>query len=354
MTVSSLAPTLEGSPSKPFLSLRTRLMLALSLSFLALFVLVFAVLLKVLEQGQLNQARGDLEHVVKKVAAQVNGAEVAQLYGPDGNLLPNYWKNPLYLKNFGGLKDIFDTDPRAFPFAYIRREDKFELVASPPSQSDENAWEMGGESNASPILVGRSGTLPADPVALAAGLQPGSSAAFLSQTPTHQEGHFLVGTVPVKDLSGKVVCAMGVSLRIDYVYNAFLQVRDRSWQMMVALYLALLLLFTYISRRFSQPVSRLALEMRAIREGDYQRNFSHLRRSPFRDEVSTLSEVFEDLLFRVSHREQTLVQQVQDLRIEIDASKRASQVAEIVESEGFLDLREKARVMRERRARGTS
>jgi|GEM_PF-3546072 len=308
-------------------------MLALSLSFLALFVLVFAVLLRVLEQGQLNQARGDLEHVVKKVAAQVNGAEVAQLYGPDGNLLPNYWKNPLYLKNFGGLKEIFDTDPRAFPFAYIREDDKFELVASP---------------------TGRKAVLPSDPTALAAGLLPTSSAVFLSAAPIHQDGHFLTGTIPVKDLSGKVVCAMGVSLRIDYVYNAFLQVRDRSWQVMIALYLALLLLFTYISRRFTQPVSSLALEMRAIREGDYQRNFSHLRRSPFRDEVSTLSEVFEDLLSRVSHREQTLVQQVQDLRIEIDAGKRASQVAEIVESEGFVDLREKARVMRERRARGTS
>ena len=332
MTLSSTS-TPNLSSSKPFLSLRTRLMAALSLSFLALFVLIFVVLLRALETGQLNQARNDLEHVVQRVAAQVDGEEVAQLYGPDGELVPDYWKNPLYLKNFSGLKEVNSTDPRAFPFAYIRKGGNFELVASPN---------------------GRKATLPNDPIALAAGLQPSSSAAFLSEIPIYQEGPFLIGTVPVKDASGRVVCAMGVSFRIDYVYNAFVQVRDRSWQVMVGLYLALLVLFTFISRRFSQPVSRLALEMRTIREGDYQRNFSHLRRSPFRDEVSTLSEVFEDLLLRVSHREQTLVQEVQNLRIEIDAGKRASQVAEILESEGFIDLREKARAMRERRAQRTS
>jgi hypothetical protein len=332
MTLSS-ATTPNSTSSKPFFSLHIRLMSALSLSFLALFLLIFVVLLRALETGQLNQARVDLEHVVQRVAAQVDGEEVAQLYGPDGELVPDYWKNPLYLKNFAGLKEVNSTDPRAFPFAYIGEGGKFELVASP---------------------TGRQATLPNDPIALAAGLLPSSSAAFLSEIPIHQQGHFLTGTVPIKDSSGRVVCAMGVSFRIDYVYNAFLQVRDRSWQVMGVLYLALLVLFTFISRRFSQPVSRLALEMRTIREGDYQRNFSHLRRSPFRDEVSTLSEVFEDLLSRVSQREQTLVQEVQDLRIEIDAGKRASQVAEIVESEGFIDLREKARAMRERRARGTS
>ena len=48
-------------------------------------------------------------------------------------------------------------------------------------------------------------------------------------------------------------------------------------------------------------------------------------------------------------REQSLKQEIQQLRIEIDEVKRNQQVSEIVESDFFLDLQNRARVMRQRR-----
>jgi len=45
-------------------------------------------------------------------------------------------------------------------------------------------------------------------------------------------------------------------------------------------------------------------------------------------------------------REQQLKQQIQELRIVIDESKKQSQVAEITESEYFQSLREKVQVLR--------
>jgi hypothetical protein len=48
-------------------------------------------------------------------------------------------------------------------------------------------------------------------------------------------------------------------------------------------------------------------------------------------------------------REQRLRQEIRQLRIEIDEVKRRKQVAEIVESDSFKEIQEKARAMRRRR-----
>jgi hypothetical protein len=50
----------------------------------------------------------------------------------------------------------------------------------------------------------------------------------------------------------------------------------------------------------------------------------------------------------VQAREQQLKQQVRELRIEVDAAKRARQVAEIVETEYFQELQQKARTLRQK------
>lgn len=66
------------------------------------------------------------------------------------------------------------------------------------------------------------------------------------------------------------------------------------------------------------------------------------------DEIGILSRVFGRMAREVIQREQGLRQQLQQLRIEIDASKRDKQVNEIVETDFFRELREKAQEMRDR------
>jgi hypothetical protein len=53
---------------------------------------------------------------------------------------------------------------------------------------------------------------------------------------------------------------------------------------------------------------------------------------------------------KVYQRERDLRRQVQELRIEIDETKRASQLEEIVETDFFRDLQSKAKQMRNRRS----
>jgi DNA-binding response OmpR family regulator len=64
------------------------------------------------------------------------------------------------------------------------------------------------------------------------------------------------------------------------------------------------------------------------------------------DELGRLARVFQRMAREVQAREQSLKQQIQELRIEIDEAKKAQQVAEITETDYFHDLREKARTLR--------
>src|SRR5437868_1827564 len=66
------------------------------------------------------------------------------------------------------------------------------------------------------------------------------------------------------------------------------------------------------------------------------------------DELGQLALVFQEMARQVYAREQQLQRQVQQLRIEIDQERRASEVAEITESDYFQQLLGKAEELRNR------
>ena len=66
------------------------------------------------------------------------------------------------------------------------------------------------------------------------------------------------------------------------------------------------------------------------------------------DALGRLARVFRRMAREVTAREQALKQEVAQLRIEIDAGRAASQLAEITETDYFQDLLRKAHELRER------
>jgi DNA-binding response OmpR family regulator len=68
------------------------------------------------------------------------------------------------------------------------------------------------------------------------------------------------------------------------------------------------------------------------------------------DALGQLARVFQRMAQEVAAREQALRQQVQELRIRIDEAKKAREVAEIVESDYFHALHDRARRLRNARS----
>ena len=64
------------------------------------------------------------------------------------------------------------------------------------------------------------------------------------------------------------------------------------------------------------------------------------------DELGRLARVFQSMTEQVRVREEKLKQQVEELRVEIDQSRRMQQVSEITKSDSFQQLKQKVKQLR--------
>lgn len=123
----------------------------------------------------------------------------------------------------------------------------------------------------------------------------------------------------------------------------------------IAFTVLLSLLFTVanagmVAQSMSRPLLRLTEAARQMQAGHLSRSqASTLEATEGEDEIGRLSKMFGKMAVEVIDREAALRAEVAQLRIEIDEAKKAHQVEEIVGSDYFKDLQEKARRMRDRR-----
>jgi hypothetical protein len=98
------------------------------------------------------------------------------------------------------------------------------------------------------------------------------------------------------------------------------------------------------------PILRLTSASTEIEQGNWEKvDVDRLAGTKGGDEVSRLTRVFASMSREVRTRELQLRQQVQKLQIIIDEAKRERAVKEIVDSDFFQDLTQKAKKLREQR-----
>jgi len=98
---------------------------------------------------------------------------------------------------------------------------------------------------------------------------------------------------------------------------------------------------------YLQQVGRVTAAAAAVRAGTFQpESLDEVARRS--DELGQLALVFQEMARQVYAREQQLQRQVQQLRIEIDHTRKAREVAEITESDFFQQLLGKAEDLRNR------
>ncbi len=101
-----------------------------------------------------------------------------------------------------------------------------------------------------------------------------------------------------------------------------------------------------LARSIARPIRALTDAAQALEQGDFNPQRLALV-SRTQDDIGRLVRVFLHMAEQVRAREQKLKQQVIALRIEIDETKRVSQVAEITENEHFQQLQKKIQKLRE-------
>src|SRR5512139_1922151 len=96
---------------------------------------------------------------------------------------------------------------------------------------------------------------------------------------------------------------------------------------------------------YLQQVARVTAAAAEVESGEFAlASLDEVAARP--DALGKLGRVFQRMAREVHAREQSLKQQVQELRIQIDEAKRAREVAEITETEYFRQLRSNVRDLR--------
>ncbi len=102
----------------------------------------------------------------------------------------------------------------------------------------------------------------------------------------------------------------------------------------------------FLARSISRPIRALTTAAQALEQGDFHQQELAVV-SDTQDDMGRLVRVFLHMAREVRAREQNLKQQVMNLKIEIDETKRSRDVEEITENEHFKQLHKKIQKLRE-------
>ena len=353
MTV--VAPNLQTpAPSRflTFVSLRTRLLLVFTLLFFLASVGIFVWLYRFAGDVATDNLKRDVSAAALTTALGINGDEHQKLVKSGKIDDTNYKKISAYLRS------VRRTNPKASGlYTYVqdpKNPQKVRLIVSSSvapglsfSVADEIVRNLAPEScrlaQANRPALGE----VYDPAGsrMINGL---SEATVDVGTFTDSWGTWLSGYAPVRNSSGLIVAAVGIDMCAAAVERVQKQVRETVIPVFGVVLLLFALVVFLVATNITRPLLGLAAAAKNIGRGQYDQNLGRIHNTRVQDEVSTLALIIENMATQVKGREDTLKEQVQELLIEIDETKRQKQVEDIIESDFFREIKDKAARMRER------
>jgi HAMP domain-containing protein len=323
-----------------YLSLRLKLLIGFTLLFMLVFAAAFYWFYTFSASQALARIQNDLADALAGGARGVDGDLLVDLAANGQPNAAGFSDDPRYQQLLDWLDTIHQTQPRAWPYLYVRGPQEREIlyIVDLFAKYDPSRSTKFKES-----LISK-------------GFSLGGFKALTFRTVdgrfdtyTDKWGSWVSAYAPVKDSKGNVVGAMGVDFQADYVEQVRRSILDRMLLVFLITYATLFVLVFLVSMSLTRPITVLTNAAEKIGEGNYDIDLAKMQVGWVKDEVSTLAEVIEIMVEKVSQREQTLLRQVEVLKIEIDETKRHKDVNEIVESDFFKNLQSKAQQMRNRR-----
>ncbi|HIK54738.1 MAG TPA: HAMP domain-containing protein [Synechococcales cyanobacterium M55_K2018_004] len=340
---------------KNFFSLRWRLLIGFTLVFTSVFAGAYYWFYAYTTEKAITRLKEDLRNTALGVAEGVDVEELLALYQEGDRNAEGYSDDPRYHRQLSWFQTSQSIAPNVYPYTFIigkpeqnRRIGNMDPEVKPGGWETiylvDILWKTDLASRALPFLTSGS---PSE-YALRA-FQAGKTTD--RDLYTDEWGSWISTYTPLRDKTGKVVAVLGADIEADYVIQVQHEIRDQILVAFGITYSTLFVLVFIVSGVFTKPLNRLTHAAENMSEGNYDQDLSGLTKSKVEDEISTLAHVFEIMVSKVRQREESLKQQVADLKIEIDQAKRQKQVSEIVDTDFFQDLVAKARKMRSKAGR---
>jgi hypothetical protein len=337
------ATTKEGTAKnrKPrTVSLQAKLLVAFTLVFTVVFAGAFYWFYRFATETAMTAIVEDLRHTLDAAAAGVPGETLVELYEEAEPRDDGFTDDPRYWEHVNWLATVERIEPRAMLYTYVPGPNPGSVVfiGSGSAINYTTLYDIDGAKfqqyyePTTRIIEGF------------------SSETIVDHPYMDNWGEWITGYRPIITAQGERVGGIGIDFRAEYVREVQQRILDQAAVAFAITYLSLFILVYALARFFTRPIHNLTGIAEKVGEGNYNQDFSPLRRGKARDEITILAEVFESMVNKVYQREQKLKREVLQLKIEIDEAKRQKQVSEIVESDFFKDLQGKAKRIRERDA----
>jgi HAMP domain-containing protein len=341
----------EATPQRRtlFISLRAKLLLLFTLLFAVAFIAAFYWFYNFATDLAISDLRNDLEATALAASFGINGDIHQELY-ENGEIDD---ENYLSINQF--LRSILNTSPKAAGvYTYVQEPDEpgqvrfvVSSVIPPVVEADPRELQLLSERGCT-VFERPDIRAPYEPFGndMFNGL---NRPTFAPDIVTDDFGSWLSGFAPIYNSAGDRVGAVGVDMCAEDVTALQNNILNTIVPAFVGGFVIMALAVYYVSYRLTRPINRLTTVADSIGQGNYDHDVSKLHDGFVIDEVASLAEVFEIMMGKVRNREEKLKQQVAELQIIVDEGKKASQVAEIVDTDFFRELQTKANEMRIRR-----
>lgn len=353
MTVPATTLKPAEPAAKPFRAnvrfggLRVKVVFGFTLVFTIVFGLAFYWFYSFSTASAFQRVADDLRGTLEGAAALIDGDAVADLIKnvpADGASYPEdnrYWDHVHFLYTINKL------EPRAFAYTSHAGPDKNQVtwigsVGAAPELFEEPIGVKLGE-----VCTDGQGCNLDDNFATLYD----EKTVVDSEVYTDNWGSWISGSAPFYDSNGKLVGALGLDFRADYVQEVQTRILDQVVVAFAITYSTLFILVYFVSRALTQPIRKFARIAQHVGEGQYDNldDLNGLKRGVWRDETNALAEIFGEMVSKVRQRETDLKRRVNELKIKIDQSKASEQVAEIVETDFFEHLTNRASDIRARK-----
>ncbi|WKZ35833.1 MAG: methyl-accepting chemotaxis protein [Anaerolineales bacterium] len=162
--------------------------------------------------------------------------------------------------------------------------------------------------------------------------------------------YYFAAATPLFNSSGNVVGGLSIFLDAGWAVENLQQLSTNLLIIFMGIFAVITILLLAITRTTMSELSALQATSQRVANGDYTP--IAIKPHTLDDEVSTLARLFNIMLDKVRVREETLQKQVVELKIQIDIEKRSKDVKEIVDTEFFQDLKQRATDLRKRKNKG--
>jgi hypothetical protein len=332
---------------RPFLSLRFKLLFGFTLTFSCVFAGAYYWFYRYSTSTALNRIKEELIWTLEGASSQIDGDLLVTLKEEAEPREDGYTDDPRYWEHVRFLASLEVINPEVNAYTYIPGDAEKEIIfigsggalRDPPfgARFLERFTSIGGENS---LITGLE--------RLSIDLEPYNDSF----------GYWVSGWIPLQNSEGENVGALGVDYRADYVLSVQAGIRDSILVAFVSTYGGLFILVFTFSSLFSRPLQVLARAAEDVQKEDYDSYSQRLKGLEPRkglpsifptDEISTLTDIFDLMVQDVRGREIRLKQQVAELKIEIDEAKRQTQVKEIIDTDFFQSLQEKAKKYRSKK-----